>query len=192
MLPRKIPALVTYSQNIVKCMTGNAYFTSPTPPLATAAEAIVTLSNAESAVLTRLKGAVRDTARSALVVILHGLQRTVQATADADPENAAVIILSAGMAVHKTPVRPDVVFHAKPGPTTGSAALVVPSVGKRASYEWEYSLDGGRTWSPATPTLQAKTVITSLPVGATVQFRHRGVTKDGVADWSAPVMLLVK
>jgi hypothetical protein len=32
-LPTKVPALITYAQGIVKAMTGNASFLSPTPAL---------------------------------------------------------------------------------------------------------------------------------------------------------------
>ena len=84
------------------------------------------------------------------------------------------------------------VFAAKAGALSGTANLVAASAGRRASYEWEYSTDGGKTWVFAPPTLQAKTTVSGLTPGATVQFRYRPVTKTGEADWSAPVPLIVK
>jgi hypothetical protein len=39
--------------------------------------------------------------------------------------------------------------------------------------------------------MQAKTTITGLQAGSTVQFRYRSVTKTGASDWSAPVSLIV-
>jgi len=66
------------------------------------------------------------------------------------------------------------------------------SAARRASYLWGYSTDGGKTWAEVGPTLQAKTTVSGLPAGTTVQFRYRGVTKTGAADWSQPISLLVK
>lgn len=193
-LPLKVPALLTYAGNIVKGLTGNPRFPNPSPPLAALIAAIAVLSAAESATLMRTKGAVaaRNTAKAALVALLQQLRGGVQTAADADAENGAAIIQSAGLAVRKTPVRAKRVFDAVPGPTTGSVKLVAGAAARRASYEWEYSADGGKTWVAATPTLQATTIVSGLPAGSTVQFRYRGVTKTGVVDWSAPVSLLVK
>jgi hypothetical protein len=193
-LPVKIPALITYAQNIVKQMTGNPAFPNPTPPLAQVSAAISALNTAETATLTRVKGSVatRNTARIALHTLLVQLKSYVQNTADADPENSASIIQSSGMAVRKTTLRARRVFAATPGPVAGSAKLVTASAGHRSSYEWEYSVDGGKTWVTAPPSLQAKTTITGLPSGATVQFRSRTVTKTGPGDWTTAVPLPVK
>ena len=62
------------------------------------------------------------------------------------------------------------------------------SAGHRASYEWEYSTDGGKTWVTTPVTLQAKTTILGLTAGTTVQFRHRPVTKT-VGALDAPDQL---
>ena len=193
-LPIKVPALILYTQTIVKGMTGNPAFPNAAPLLAQITAAITALGTAEAATLTRVKGAVatRNAARAALLALLQQLKATVQTAADADTDNAPSIIESAGIAVRKTPVRPPRVFDATQGATSGSAKLVTASAGHRASYEWESSTDGGKTWVTAPPSLQAKTVITGLPAGSTVQFRYRAVTKTGAADWSQPVSLLVK
>ncbi|HEX3346003.1 MAG TPA: hypothetical protein VHS09_15575, partial [Polyangiaceae bacterium] len=183
-LPGKVPALITYAQSIRTAMTANPHLPSPTPTLAQLDAAIIALATSEAATLTRAKGTVapRNTARKALVKLLQQLKGYVQTAADADEENGATIIASAGIAVRKTPVRVARVFAAAEGPTTGSATLVAGAAAKRASYEWEYSPDGGKTWMLATPTLQARTVISGLTAGTAVQFRYRGVTKTGVAD----------
>jgi hypothetical protein len=39
-LPDKVPALITYAHRIIKAMTGNPAFPSPTPTLAAVTEAI--------------------------------------------------------------------------------------------------------------------------------------------------------
>ena len=78
------------------------------------------------------------------------------------------------------------------GEASGSAHAIVKAVDRRASYEWQYSLDGGKTWLQAPGTLKAQTVIGGLPVGATVAFRFRAITKKGEGDWSQAVSLVVK
>jgi len=78
------------------------------------------------------------------------------------------------------------------GPISGSAHLAAKAAGSRAAYDWEFSLDGGKTWTAANTTLQARTVITGLPVATSVMFRFRAVLKGGAADWSQPISLLVK
>jgi hypothetical protein len=193
-LPTKVPALITYSQGIVKAMTGNAAMPSPTPPLAAVTEAVNELQTAETAALARTKGAVatRNEKRAALVNLLQQLRGQIQAAADANADNAASIIQSAGIAVKKTPVRPPRVFAAKPGAVSGSVTLVTDAAARRASYEWQYSTDGGKTWVSAPNTLQAKTTVSGLTPGAMVTFRYRPVTKDGEGDWSQPAALIVK
>jgi len=192
-LPRRVGALVPYAQNVVTCMTGNSRFPSPVPALPTVSTAITALATAETAAVSRLPGAVttRNDKRAALTVLLQQLRAYVQSVADADPENGAATIQSAGLSVRKTGTRPPRVFTAEQGPVSGSAKLVTPSAGARAFFEWSYSADG-KTWTEAPATVQAKTVVTGLGAGSTVLFRYRTVTKTGQGDWSQPVSLLVK
>jgi hypothetical protein len=193
-LPTKVPALITYAEAIVKGMTGNPSFPSPTPPLATVSQAISDLQVAETAALSRVKGAVatRNEKRTALVALLQQLRTHVQTVADACPENAPSIIQSAGIAVKKTPVHAKRVFAAKAGTVSGTVKVVAEAAARRASYDWEYSTDGGKTWLTMPSTLQAKTSLSGLTPGATVQFRYRAVTKTGEGDWSQPTAFMVK
>ena len=192
-LPKSVPALVVYAQGIVKRMTGNASFPNPTPTLAAVTTAVDDLRTAETAVLARTKGAAaeRDAKRLALVAALQHLRAYIQVTADADMENGGAIIESAGVAVRKTPTRHARTFAAKPGAVSGVATVVAAAAARRASYEWQYSSDGGKTWVTAPSTLQAKTHVSGLQPGSTVSFKYRPVTKTGEGDWSQPVSLLV-
>jgi hypothetical protein len=193
MLPKAVPALIVYAQGIVKRMTGNASFPSPTPALAVLTAAIDDLQAAETAALARTKGAAaaRDEKRTALVALLQQLRSQIQVTADADVTNGASIIQSAGVGVRKTATRHARAFAARPGPVSGVATVVAASAAPRASYEWQYSTDGGKTWITAPATLQAKTNISGLAQGVTVQFKYRAVTRTGEGDWSQPVSLMV-
>ena len=173
-LPRSVPALLTFAQSIVTAMTA--------------------LHDAESAALARTKGAVaaRNDKRLALVTLLQQLRNYVQTVADTNLETSATVIQSAGIAVRKTPAHKPRTFSAEQGAISGSARLVAASAGRRASYEWQYSTDGGKTWLVAPSTLQAKTTVTGLVPGATVEFRYRAVTKIGEGNWSQTVQLIVK
>ena len=113
------------------------------------------------------------------------------ARAEPGVRGAELIIESAGMAVRKAPTRRARAFEAKAGAVSGSAKLVATSASRRASYEWQYSTDGGKTWIPAPVTLKAKTTIGGLVPGATVLFKYRPVTKAGEGDWSQAVSLVI-
>jgi hypothetical protein len=175
-------------------MANNPSFPSPIPSLAALTAAIDDLQIAEAAALSRIKGAVavRDDKKAALVRLLKQLKGYVQTVADADVENAGAIITSSSLAVKKTPVRKPRVFEAVQGAASGSAKLVAASAGPRSSYEWEYSIDGGKTWVTAPVTLQARTLVSGLTVGSVVLFRYRPVTKAGEGNWSQPASLVVK
>jgi len=102
-LPTKVPALIQFAQNIVKGVTGNPAFPNAAPLLAPITAAITALNTAETATLTRLKGAVatRNAARAALIGLIEQLKAAVQSAADADPDNAPSIIQSAGISVRE-------------------------------------------------------------------------------------------
>jgi len=194
-LPGPVPALISLARAIVQSMTGNAAFATPVPALADVTTAINSLATSEAAALARTQGAVatRNDQRAALVTMLQELQGYVQKQADANRDTATAIVLSAGMQVRKAPVRAPRVFAAKPGTVSGAVKLEAASAGHRASYEWQYSTDGGKTWVFAPATTQGKTTVAGLPSGTTVQFRYLAVTpKGGQGDWSPAVSLLVK
>jgi hypothetical protein len=192
-LPGVISLLITYVQGILQAMTGNPTFPTPNPPLTAVSGAANALQAAETVALTRAPGSVatRNEKRATLVALLELLRGYVQSIADATPENAISIIESSGFALRKTTVRAPRVFAAKATALSGSVKLTAPVAGRRAAYRWQYSTDGGKTWVDASETLQAKTTVTGLPAGTTVQFRYRSVIKGGASDWSAPLSMVV-
>jgi len=193
-LPTAIAALISTARTIVQSMTGNGSFPAPEPALATVTAAINDLETAEVSARGRTKGAVaaRNQKRAALVTLLDELKAYVQKVADGDPTHAPAVIESAGMNLRKAVVRVKRVFAAKAGAVSGAVELLAPSAGHRASYEWEYSTDGGKTWQLMPATLQAKTTTAGLPVGSTYAFRYRPVVRTGALDWSEPVSILIK
>jgi hypothetical protein len=195
LLPRKVADLIAFANRLVDAMTNNPAFPTPTPTLAVVTAAIAALQIAETAALARTKGAAtaRNEKSATLVVLIRQLvEGYVQTTADATPQNAASIIESAGVTVRKTPARAARAFTVKQGPLSGSAKVTAVVAARRASYEWQYSTDGGKTWIAAPGTLKASTTVPGLPVGTPVQFRYRALTKAGEGDWSQAVVLVVK
>jgi len=192
--PKKEGDFLLFVTNLAAKMTNNPYFPNPTPALATLNAAIADLHSAQVATASRAKGTatVRNEKRAVVVGLIQQARGYVQGVADATPESAASIIESAGFAVRKPPTRGARAFEARQGAVSGSAKLVAVSAGKRSSYEWQYSTDGGKTWILAPVTLQAKTGVTGLASGSTVVFRYRAVLKGGEGDWSQTVALLVK
>jgi hypothetical protein len=191
-LPKRINVLITYADAVVKGMTGNTSFPTPSPALTTVSAAITSLQNAETAALARTKGAVatRNAQRAALVSLLEQLRSYVQSVTDANPENGPAIIQSAGLAVRKPVIRSPRVFAAKPGATSGTVRIVAPSAAPRSSYDWQYSTDG-KTWVDLPPTLQAKMTLTGQTTGATLELRYRWVLKAGASNWQTPVSVVV-
>lgn len=186
--------LIAYATGVVHAMTNNPAFPAPVPALAAISAAVSDLRAAETVALTRVIGAVmaRDDKRAVLVSLLQQLRGYVQARADATPENGGTIIQSAGFPVRKTVVRATRVFAVNTGPLTGTVTATTTIAARRASYEWQYSADMGKTWVNAPVTLRSKTTITGLPVGTVVQFRSRAVTKAGEGDWTQVIVVLVK
>jgi hypothetical protein len=76
---------------------------------------------------------------------------------------------------------------------SGSVRLVVRAVAKVASYEWQHSADGGKTWIDAGITVQAQKTISGLEPGKTYRFRYRPITRrGGPGDWSDPFAFIVR
>jgi hypothetical protein len=193
-LPKRMSNMITYAQGIVTALNDNPSFKTPSPTLAEVTTAINDLQTAETAAATRAKGTntARNDKRTALLKLLQQLRSYVQSVADSNAEKAATLITNAGMVVRKTPVHKPRVFTAEPGAVSGSAKLTAVSAGPRACYDWESSLDGGKTWVAAASTLQAKTTLVGFTPGVTVMFRFRPVTKTGEGNWSQPVSLIVR
>jgi hypothetical protein len=193
-MPTRAQALITYGHALISALTGNTYVPTPSPSVATLTTLLATYETAETATKLRTKGTVgaRNAARAALVSAVRALVACVQQVADASPENAEAIITSTSLSVRKVAVRVKAPFAVKQGPLSGTVVLAVKSAGVHASYDWQSSVDGGKTWTDLTPTTKSRTTATGLASGTTVEFRFRSLTPKGLSDWSQPLGLLVK
>lgn len=193
-MPKQGSLLIGVARAIAQAMNGNKTFPNPDPSIATLQTAISDLDAAENQAKTGLKSALaaRSQKRKALYLLLEQEKSHVQKVADADPDRAHEIIVSAAMSVRKVPIRTKRVFTARQTPVSGTVELFTGRVAQRASYEWQYSSDGGKTWQSAAPTLKAKTLVPGLQPGVTYAFRFRSLTNAGLSEWSDAVTLLVR
>jgi hypothetical protein len=124
--------------------------------------------------------------------VLEQLRVYVQSIARANLEYGHSIIESAGMDVKKTRGPGPRIFKAEFGGVSGSVYLEVPQAGDRASYQWQYSVDGGVTWVRLPDTSDADTTVTGLKPLTTVHFRYRTLVKNVTSDWSGKISILVR
>jgi hypothetical protein len=190
-----VPLVISRARAIVQQMTGNAWFPSPDPPLSDIEAAIEDLQSAQASTLMRTKGTtdVRDGKRTTLLSRLEYLKAYVEAIANDHPDNATAIIESAGMHVKDKKGPPGRVFTARPGRVSGEVELVAPRAGDRSAYEFQYSLDGGKTWLPLPEpfTTKATVTVTGLTPGSTAHFRYRATVKGVTGNWSDAVAIIV-
>jgi hypothetical protein len=193
-LPEHVADQIKFGEGVGEGLNNNPRFPLPDPIITAFTVALGNYSAAETAAQTRAKGtiAARNAAKVVFVGALHALKARVQQVADANPENAEAIITSTNLSVRKSAIRQKQTFLAKAGTVSGAVHLTAQSAGPRACYEWQYSVDAGKTWIQAPNTMQAKTTILNLPVAVVVEFRYRVTTKLGMGDWSLPTSILVK
>jgi hypothetical protein len=94
------------------------------------------------------------------------------------------------MSVRKVTLHDRAPIAVSQGTPAGTAHVVAKAAARRASYEWQFSIDQ-KTWTNASSTLQAKTDITGLTVGTTYYFRVRPVLASGEQDWSSLVSIVM-
>ncbi|HXN30789.1 MAG TPA: fibronectin type III domain-containing protein, partial [Polyangiaceae bacterium] len=192
--PENTAALVILAMAIVDKMDGNPYFPNPTPTFAKVTAAIDALRQAEAVSQSRMRGTVevRNGARRELSSLLTRLKAYVQGVADDDPDSAVTIIESAGMSVQPKGPKAKPLLAARNGSVHGTVLLAVKAAAKLATYVWQMSEDGDRTWVDLPQTLQAKTKVSNLVPGRTYWFRYRALTRGGTSDASDPVSIIVQ
>ena len=192
-LPRAIALLIVFVQHVVQAMTNNPWFSALAALVATTGTDLAALQVAQAKALTKAKGAAeaRDDAKKVVVDDLKLLKSGVQTVVNQNPGQAATIIESAGFFQKKVtlPKKPN--LEALKAPVTPGEVLVRARAVKRASYEWQYSLDGGKTWLSMGTTTTANHSVLGMTVGTTVLFRFRTTVKKTTSDWSPSITYFV-
>jgi hypothetical protein len=193
-LPRAIALFIIFVQHVVQAMTNNPWFTTLAALVATTATDLAALVLAQAKAVSRAKGAVeaRDDARKVVHNDVLLLKSGVMNIVSMNPGQAATIIESAGLFTKKStlPFKPE--LDARMAPVNPGEILVRARAVKRASYEWQYSLDGGKTWLPLGTTTVANTSLHGMTAGTTVMFRFRTTVKKTTSDWSAALSFTAK
>ena len=195
-MSRKVKTLITFAESVATAMAANvSIFPSPHPPLATFLADIAALNTAETAVVARSKGAadVRNAKMALVRADLESLKTYVQNIVDAaNPASGEGIIGNAGMAIRKVTLHDKPDLGVRQGTVSGSVVLSAKSAGKKAAYNWRYSLDQ-KAWTSLPQTLVAKTGVSGLTVATTYYFQcETQTTKGGEGTWGQVVSFLVQ
>ena len=193
-LPTRNGDLIVFGQKVHDQMAANVKsLPTPNPVLTVLQGQIDDLTTKEALAKTRAAGAVedRDNAKLVLRASLQSEKAYVESLCIADPTNAASLAQDAGMGLRapSTPSKPPLAV--KAGAVSGTVTLVAKATKGAKGNHWQYSLDGGKTWTDLPPTTKAKTALANLTPGTTVTVRQSALTKAGLQNWSEPVSHLV-
>lgn len=190
-----VPVLLERAQYIVERTAESSWFPSPSPPLGEVQAAIDALSAAEVRTLTRAPDAVpdRDAKRLVLMTRLDELRGYVNRIANRNPDHCAEIVESAGMYLKRLRGPAPQVWGAWPGSHSGEVDVTAPRAGDRAAYEFQYSLDGKKTWLPFPQAVSTKASATlrGMRPASTVHLRYRVTVKGVTSGWSDPISIIV-
>ena len=189
----KTSDLIVAVRAMVAAGRKSKWLPKPFPALKRLAKAVEALDTTAVAAKTRAVGTVpaRDVARREVFRAAARYKSAVESVGDGDLANARAIIVESGLRARRESTRRKPPIRVKPGRVSGSLVAQVRSAAKRASYEWEVSVDGGKTWKLVKTTLTSKTTIDDLPIGVYVQIRCRPITKSGRGDAIGPITVLV-
>ena len=138
-LKKRIADILVFAQHVADSMKGNPAFPSPPRALAELSGQVQAATRAHAAVLSRTAGAAakRDAKLKQVRLTLETLRVYVQRVADALPrEEAATVIVSAGLFVKGKIARKKQTLAAKAGRASGTVRLTSETAGKDAAYSW--------------------------------------------------------
>jgi hypothetical protein len=194
-MPDHVPDYIKAARATQQSMQANAAtFPGATALLTKLGADIDALDVAETATQSGTHGAAaaRDEKLAAVKTDMTQVEATVQAAIDASPAEAATIAAHAALHLHKTTAHGPHGYAVRDGDVAGAIKAQAPSAGERAAYNWQISLDGGKTWSEPTTTNVSHTGFTGLPVGSTVLVRSRSTVKGVTSDWSTALSFVVR
>jgi hypothetical protein len=195
---KAIGKFIAKAKLVRKSMDGNSWFAASPIDVTmggTFDTHIDDLDKAETKALTRVRGAAqdRDVKKEVVVADLNLLKPYVQSIADANPENAETIIISASLDVKLIGKadKDDISVKPKKGESGTMIARARKVEGTIANL-WEYSMDKGENWDELEATSKCSTEITNLTPGSTIIVRHRPILRKGKGTWiqSAPAIVV--
>ncbi|HEV7231368.1 MAG TPA: fibronectin type III domain-containing protein [Bacteroidia bacterium] len=195
LLQSKLPPnqMIANASHFVGMMTGNPYFPKPVPSLSSIQAQIASLGNACDVAMTRVKGSSDKVQliRKTLGISLKSLAIYVETIANANPDEAANIIASAGMNIKRSYKARPRIFSVTPTGDPGSVKIDCKAQYK-AIYIYEISTDpnNAASWKTIYIGNKTKYIHRGLVSGTRYYFRY-AVILDGLqGEWS-PVLNLV-
>jgi len=191
-LPPRNKDLIAFTKAVIAKMTGNPYFSTPTPTLASVGAALAAFESSETSMKTTKQVAGdRAKKRVTLVTLLKHLRDYVQGICESDVDNSAAIAESAGMRLRKLAKQVKAALAVVQGRVSGSVVCRIKAPGIPATYYLMYSLDE-KGWVSAPDSTTCKIAVSGLTPGQTYYFRYRMLTRKGMSDLSQTVSFLVK
>jgi hypothetical protein len=189
-----VPQLIQNSRHYVLSMTGNPYFPTPTPALASITAQTDQLEKDYAISLTRVKGSVgvMRAEEKKLITLNKTLASYVEMIANGNPPPGTDVIPKAGMVEKKTAVKKPKGFSVIHGPVMGEVILNSKSV-KNVSTAYQMSTDPNNAalWQTIYMGIRVKFAKTGLTTGTRYYFRMAVTSKGVQGNWSAPIDLLV-
>ncbi len=189
----KLPlaAKLVKARKIVTMMTGNAYYATPIPSLATITSKTDALEAAEAAMDgSKIKTQLRDIALNLFQAAMNQLQAYVETTANSDVEK----ILSSGFEVRNAPTKAVKL----PAPTE----ITVVALPNAISLKWksnkksklnvvQMSATGlDKDWELKGESTKSTIIINGLAPGTTCYFRIAHINSAGIGEWSEVVVCI--
>ena len=182
-----------------------ATYTAPNPALPAFLTLIQNAEVAQLAVRSRTVGAAatRDAQCALLFTGMESELSFIQGLADASPGRGIAIIQNVGLRVRGFRNHPKAPLTLRNGALSGTVVcdanvgLLVAAAGplkphQQRFFNWEYTLDGGKTFQTAPSTPKGKTMISGLTPLTTVGVRVSMTNGVGQGDWSQVVTILVR
>jgi hypothetical protein len=193
-LPKVVALFILFVEHVLLAMINNPWFGSLATLLTQTTTDLAALRAAQAAAIGRAKGAVeaRNDKKKVVVDDLLLLKSGVQTVVNQNPGEAATIIESAGMFQRLVPVRLMPNLAAAMARVTPGEVMVRAKAVRRALYEWQYSLDGGKTWLAMGMTTVANTSLPGMTTGTALLFRFRTTVKKTTSDWSPTLGFTVR
>ena len=186
--------LVEFIRNIITLMTGNANFTTPSPPLATVTSAVDQFDSLVQEALNgdRIVIAARNAARASLLSLMRQLASYVQGQCAGD----VAILVSSGFKSIKqksTSVIPAVPTGARltPGPNTCTLMFRFGRDRNVSNFSIQVADDSEGPWTDWGLSNKTRVLLENLTPLRTKWARARSNGAAGSSDWTEPTSRVV-
>jgi hypothetical protein len=191
--PQQDKLLIPFAKSIVVAFTGNPSLPDPRPTLLVVADNVEQYEKSQMVAWKRGWGAatLRDGWRRKVMADLNHLRDYLQSVVELlCPEEAAAVIVGAGMRIKQRARRFKEALRARNTGVSGSVSLEARAVAAVAIYYWEFSLDQ-ENWAAVPEALKSSAVVSGLTPMRTYYFRFHARTRKGDVGLSQVVSLFV-